>query len=403
MATEFTDFELNDPELEALAMTLRENRPRPDSDFTERLDEAVADHFPPEWMTGVTGESAPGFFRRLADRFGGARQMLLPATAGLAGLMVVVVAVGIGINGGNGSSGVDSSSTADMSVSSSGDESVSAGSSATESAAQAPTSDFRSNSGAVTRMDSADLGAQRASGAATGPFAAGVNNRKVAQEAEITLGTKPENVQDVSNDVIEVVDDHNGIVLDSSVVDGPAGKAGASFSLMIPSARLESAIAELSGIADLRARNQETEDITAPTLTVQDSLQTARARVESLVNELAETTTEEDRARIEDELGQERRQVARITTRLNNLERRANLTPVAVKVETGGDTGSGDDDSSWGIGDALDDAAKMLSVSAGVALVALAVAIPIGLMVLLALALNRAWIRRSRRRALEEN
>ncbi|MBK5233435.1 MAG: hypothetical protein JJE13_10700 [Thermoleophilia bacterium] len=94
---------------------------------------------------------------------------------------------------------------------------------------------------------------------------------------------------------------------------------------------------------------------------------------------------------------------ARLTTRLNKLERRANLTPVGVTVETGGDTSSSDDDSSWGIGDAVDDAGRMLGVSAGVALIALAIAVPIGLMVLIALALNRAWVRRSRQRALDEN
>jgi hypothetical protein len=38
-----------------------------------------------------------------------------------------------------------------------------------------------------------------------------------------------------------------------------------------------------------------------------------------------------------------------------------------------------------------------------VALIALAVAIPIGLMVLIALAINRAWLRRSRDRALRDS
>jgi len=236
-----------------------------------------------------------------------------------------------------------------------------------------------------------------------GAYAAGTKNRKVAMETDITLGTEPGNVQDASNEIVDVVDDHNGIVLDSSVKDGPAGEAGAHFSLLIPSAQLESAVSDLSGVADLRSRSQETEDITAPTLTVQDSLRDARARVDSLVKELAGATTDEDRARIEDELAAGRRQASRLNTKLNRLERRASLTPVSVKVETGGDTSSSDDDSSWGISDAFDDAGRMLGVSAGVALIALAIAIPIGLIVLIALALNRAWIRHSRRRALEEN
>ena len=89
-------------------------------------------------------------------------------------------------------------------------------------------------------------------------------------------------------------------------------------------------------------------------------------------------------------------------TRLNQLERRADYTPVAVRVETGGDSVSDDEFVGWGLSDAVDDAGKLLGVAAGVTLLALAVAIPIGIVVLIALAINRAWVRRSRRRALAD-
>ncbi|MGA7434947.1 MAG: DUF4349 domain-containing protein, partial [Solirubrobacterales bacterium] len=219
---------------------------------------------------------------------------------------------------------------------------------------------------------------------------------------EITLGTSPDDLQGVSNEIIKVVDSHNGIVLDSTVTDGPAGRAGASFNLMIPSAQLEDTVSDLSGVADLKARTQETEDITAPTLTVQDRLQTSKARIESLVGQLSEATTEDERESVEKELRQERREAARLTTSLNRLERRANLTPVAITVVTG-DSSDSTEGSTWGISDALDDAGHMLGITAGVTLIALAIAIPIGIVVLISLALNRAWVRRSRRRALEEN
>ncbi|MGB0121346.1 MAG: DUF4349 domain-containing protein, partial [Solirubrobacterales bacterium] len=126
------------------------------------------------------------------------------------------------------------------------------------------------------------------------------------------------------------------------------------------------------------------------------------ARIESLVSQLSETTTDDEREAVEKELRQERRKAARLTTSLNRLERRANLTPVAVTVVTGESSGS-TDDSGWGFSDALDDAGNMLGIAAGVTLIALAIAIPIGIVVLISLALNRAWVRRSRRRALEEN
>jgi len=401
--------ELNDPELEALAVALRENRPEPEADFAEKLDTAVADHFPKEW----TDDANPGrrsFSDWLTRHFGNARQVLLPATAGLAGILVVAVVVGVGMNGG-GSSDTNSDSSVASREFSAGDSGAVSAEPEFEDRAQGNESFDSSAGGAAAnsieklsskQLDQADVQVVPAS-KSPGVYAAGTDDRKVAYETDITLGTDPDNVQDVSNDIVGVVDDHDGIVLDSSVEDGPAGQAGADFSLMIPSAQLESAVSDLSGLADLRSRNQETEDITAPTLTVEDSLRDSRARVDSLVKELSEATTDEDRARIEDELAQERRQAARLSTRLNKLERRASLTPVSVVVETGGDTSSDEDDSAWGVGDAFDDAGRMLGVAAGVTLIALAIAVPIGLVLLIALALNRAWVRHSRRRALEDN
>ncbi len=414
MASENTPDDLHDLELEALAVALRENRPEPTREFADRLDTAVTDHFPPEWSENVTHRSNTSFFQRLKERFEGGRQVLLPATAGLAGLLVVAVVVGVGMNGDGGTTDTISS-TSDSSVSESTGAAGGGSAGTIENAAPSPSTAApelytKGNQSGGANSQFQDSGEQLTYGddavrtsKSPGAYAAGVNDRKVAQEADITLGTDPENVQDVSNDIVEVVDDRGGIVLDSSVLDGPAGQAGASFSLLIPSAQLESAVSDLSGIADLRSRSQETEDITAPTLTVEDSLRDSRARVDSLVKELSEATTTEDRNRIEDDLALERRQAARLSTKLNRLERRANLTPVGVTVETGGDTSASGDDSSWGIGEAIDDAGNMLGVSAGVALIALAIAIPIGLVVLIALALNRAWVRHSRRRALKEN
>jgi len=407
MSTEINTPEPDLSEFADLVVALEAGRPEPSPEFTERLDTAVADHFPREWSDEAWGESRNGFFAPIKHWFGARRRYLLPLNAGLAGLAVIVIAVGIGLNQNS-----DGPTTSENSTTIADSGAGTSQSKPNPNSAQSKVERYR-RSGVMLDPESAyDANGEFSSGGsqiqeltskAPGPYAAGVDNRKVAQEAEITLGTKPENVQEVSNEIVETVDDHNGIVLDSTVKDGPPGEAGADFSLMIPSAQLESAISDLSGIADLRARNQETTDITAPTLTVQDSLQTARARVESLVGQLAAATSDEERAKVEDELGQERRKVARLTTKLNRLDRKANLTPVAVTVETGGSANTSDDDSSWGISDAVDDAGRALAVAAGVALIALAVAIPIAVLVLIALAFNRAWVRRARKRALDEN
>jgi hypothetical protein len=402
-----------------LAVALEEGRPAPDPEFADRLDRAVADHFPREWSERSRDESRGGAFAALGRWMGARRRYLLPVNAGLAGLAVVVVAVGIGLDqgpGGETTTSENSTPATDFgAVDRNGDfervrpadDGASAtyggGSSAAEPDPAGPAVPTDQAGSLQEFSGQAELERLIPGSRNVGPYAARADRRKIAQEARITLGTEPEDVQEVSNKIVGVVDEHEGIVLDSEVTDGPAGRAGAEFSLMIPSAGLESAVADLSGIADLRARNQQTEDITAPTLTVRDRLTTARARVESLVGQLAEATDDEERAEVEDELGQERRKAARLTTRLNNLERRANLTPVGVTVETGGDTGTDEDDSTWGLSDAADDAARMFGIAAGVALIALAIAIPVGILVLIALALNRAWVRRARNRALDEN
>jgi hypothetical protein len=272
-------------------------------------------------------------------------------------------------------------------------ESVQAGpASGAEAVPQSATQDRASDAGS-DGSTGLPYSVERAAGSA-----AGVQNRDVARSVRITLATPPEDLQETSNRIIEVADSFSGIVMRSSVTGGE-GDGRASFSLLIPSDKAEAAVAELSSVADLRSRTQESVDITAPTVSAKQRLRTARARVESLLAELSEAPDDEARRKVARQLYWARQNVASLTASLEQLERKVSFTPVNVAVETGGDSGS---DSGWSIGDAVGDAGHLLAVSAGVAVVALAVAIPIGLMVLVALAVNRAWLRRSRERALRD-
>ena len=54
----------------------------------------------------------------------------------------------------------------------------------------------------------------------------------------------------------------------------------------------------------------------------------------------------------------------------------------------------------WGVGDGVDGAARILAVAGGVAVIALAILAPLGLLALLYWLGHRAWVRRSRRTAL---
>lgn len=403
-------FETNEPmseqEFAGLAQALRENRPAPDPEFTERLDQAVADHFPPEWADEASlgqrdrgiGSHAERFRRWLAGN-----RTLIPTLAGTVGVLFIAAVVVINANPGSGPGGDGNQTgsgparTMDPASDEEGVDSVASGAVADSAALeQVPTTRAAKPARQAERLDGANQPQSLT-------FSSGRINgsREVAREAEITLGTDPDGIQDAANQVIEVTDEHNGIVMDSKVTDGEKGEAGATFSLLIPVGEVESAVADLSAIADLRSRSQELTDITAPVKKAGDAVSKTRARIRNLSEKLEQTFDETERARIERNIRWQRQQLGWYEARVKRLERRVEYTPVALKVETSGDSSS--DNSAWGLADAFDDAGRLLGIAAGVTVVALAVAIPIGLVILIALALNRAWVRRSRRRILADD
>jgi hypothetical protein len=216
------------------------------------------------------------------------------------------------------------------------------------------------------------------------------------------LGTDPSAVRDNAARVFETVHSYDGIVLHSSIRDGDSGEAGATFDLLIPTAKLGDALASFSEIAEVRSRRESTQDITAPTIGVSERLQDARAKVESLLAQLASADTDAERNAVEAELRRARFRVAGLRSRLTTLQRRANLSHVSLRIETGAADGQGGSDAgSWGVQDAVDDAGHILSIAAGVTVIGLAIIAPLALIALLAWLAHRAWVRRSRDRALD--
>ena len=249
---------------------------------------------------------------------------------------------------------------------------------------------------------SATLEGRVGAAAGTGPFAAGERRRYVERSAELTLGTEPEQVQRVADDVFGVVGRYEGIVLSSSIEDGPEGRAGARFSLLVPSPRLDAALADLSQIAEVRSREENAQDITAPVVSVRERLRDARAEVEGLLKQLAAADTDEERAAVKAQLRFQRQRVAALRSTKSALERRANFSRVSLDVVTGDAVAfGGEEGGAWTIGDAIDDAGRILAVAAGVTLVTLAVLAPVALLIALALLGRRAWVRQGRERALE--
>ena len=253
---------------------------------------------------------------------------------------------------------------------------------------------------AVEDSDSITQFSQPAPGNRGGdPIAANRNRRAVERDASMTLATEPREVPEVVSGVLRVVGQHGGIVLSSTTRGGQEGQAGADFQLKIPSGNLSQALADLSALATVRDRRESSLDITAPTVTVGDRLQEAQAKVRGLLKQLAEATTDSERETIEIDLGPAQRRVARLRSQLDRLQRRANFSDVSVMVVTG-EAGALPEEAEWTLGDAADDALRLLTVVAGVLLVAAAILAPLLLLIAVVLLGYRLWLRGARERAL---
>lgn len=235
----------------------------------------------------------------------------------------------------------------------------------------------------------------------TGPFAANASLRDVERSAEMILSASPAAVHIDAAKVFDAVHAVKGIVLGSSIRDGGEGEAGAWFDLLIPAARLGDALASFSRIDEVRSRHEATQDITAPTVGVGERLNDSQARIDGLLTQLTQAETAGERSSVETELSVERRRHARLRARLADLSRRAHLSRVSLRIDTGSaGAGSGAAGGSWGVDDALGDAGRILATAAGVAVIGLAVIGPLALIALLAWLVNRAWVRHRREHAL---
>lgn len=234
----------------------------------------------------------------------------------------------------------------------------------------------------------------------SGPIAAQARHRKIERSALLVLATEAEKVRAAASRVFATVHSYNGIVLNSSIRDGGEGGAGASFDLLVPSARLGDALAAFSAIGEVRTRQESTQDITAPTIGLGERLQDARARVESLLTELSEAGSDAERAATEARLRAERLRVASLRSRLSSLQRRASFSRVSLRIESGDAAGTASGGGNWGVGDALGDAAHILAIAAGVTVIGLAILTPLALICLLGWLAHRAWVHRARARAL---
>src|SRR6266511_1150569 len=187
----------------------------------------------------------------------------------------------------------------------------------------------------------------------------------------------------------------NRKVEQAAQVSGGDGESSvARFDLAIPATRLQDALADISALADVSARSESMLDITQPFVSARQRLADARAELESLLEQLAAADNPRETASIRERIDAVRGEIAQARSQVEDLARRARFARVSVTVE--GDGGDG-----WTLGDAADDSVAVLRTIAGVALVSLAILVPVGVVAAIGWLIARGTARRRRERALD--
>lgn len=350
-----TRLDPDERELQELALALRAETPEPTAEFEARLERKLAAGFPRR--------------RPFAVSFPRARMAVVGGVA--AAVVALVVAVSL-VGGGGG-----------------GPELSSGGSTAKQAA---PSADSRP--GVAESTPAAAGGNSAAAVPAPSPAR---SPRRVERSASLTLGAPGNKLESVGNEVIAVTDRHHGFVLHSSVTSGSSDPGG-SFDLRVPSRELQGTLSDLSGLADVRSRTQNADDITSSYNAAADQLASARALRQSLLAQLAKATTVSQADALRHRIKLVSAQIRSLSARFDNLQRKARYASIQVdlvreRAKHGATAG--------GLGGDFHDALGTLAASFGIALRVLGVVIPLAIVAGLGWAAGLALRRRRRETALD--
>jgi hypothetical protein len=222
--------------------------------------------------------------------------------------------------------------------------------------------------------------------------------RRVIRDTQLALTAVLKDFASTTDGVIATADRFGGIVQRSNV-DQTGSTGHASFDLRVPASRLDEAMAALSRLAHVRSRSAASQDVTANYLSAKERVDAARAERRGILRSLAKGDDPVLRLRLREVDAR----LARARGDLRSLKRRTDYVRVAVTVDAArrGEAIPGTThDGSWTPRDALHDAGRILQVAAGIALIALAVGLPLALLGGLAALGGRAARRRRREAAL---
>ena len=378
--------------VEELERELRAERPEPDLDFARRLDEWAEAGFPRDRGLGPRTAERGGALGRFWDRVTAVppRRLVLPVGA----VATAVVIAGVVVTRYERDEVQFTTSTPETAKSVDGERSDQV-----QPDADAPAASDEYNLDVPSLQGAAGDAASEEGFAAedAAGLARGEDDRVVDATARIALGAEADEVQDVANQVVDVSDRHDGVVVDSQVTSDTAG-ARASFELEIPYTELDATLADLSELGDVISRTETTEDITPRAVRARKDLAALHDRIREARIDLIQADTREEKLVLRSQIASLEASADAAEAELNGVERQGRFATVNVDVTSSGPTSDDDD---WSIGDALDDAGRVLEVIGGIGLITLAVLIPIALVAAVALFALSRYRHRAREQALD--
>jgi Domain of unknown function (DUF4349) len=381
-------------EIAEIALLLASDRPEVPPAFAQSMDTKVERRFAPL--------GAPE--KRRKRNWSRAWQ----AVGAVAATGVAVVAAVAFVGGSGGSSDVSSSSASE---------------SVTSAASSAASSPPASSVPAPAQRTAKSLSSAGAPGSSSGSVASGTastpsesaaptapqalqpptTGRKVVQGAQLNLTAAPSRIDDVAQEIYNLIGQVNGIVQNSSVTQGgPAGNA--SFQLSVPSGQLAQTMSQLSTLnyAQVVSRTDSSQDITDQYGAATRALADARALRTSLLKQLANAVTTAQVDSLTAQIHDAEASISSDQATVNGLNHQVNYSEVYVSVQAGSAPAPVSHKSGgFTLSRAAHDAGRVLTVAAGVALIALAALTPVALAVALAWWVGAALKRRRREQALD--
>jgi Domain of unknown function (DUF4349) len=345
------------PELATLVRDVRMEAPAMSPSFRAQLDERVQSGF-------ARGDSPRRMRHPRSGRFAALRERrtLIPAL-GVAGcLLAALVAVLLA----TGSSHDDSGSSA-------------GGVAATQAApAERQSSGAGGDSGPSTDLAAPSTKSGSTAQAAPSPTAPPTSGGRHV-ERSTTLALTTTDVQRTADGIVRATQAAGGYVQLSQVRTGESN-GGATFVLRVPTAKLDDALASLSKLGHVRAMEQSADDITGAYDSAQSRLADGRAERRGLLRALGKATTAQEIASLKARIADNRRELNRLQSEFNAVRRRASYATIQVEVTGHTRKQPVAPGGSWSPGDAAHDALRVLEVAAGVALIGLAVLVPLAVL-----------------------